>query len=236
MTDRLSDSDRRQDLVLSRVMLGTFTEELPRLIQTLREMHAGYPTGHEGSSQPELCPTCEGATSIEDDLGLAEICPDCEGQGYVTDSFQSRTESAAFTPDKARADLRKIDTLVRQARSVADQLDSVRSEWLAPDGPKLEKAKEAEPGCVSCKRLKIKIRDVWRPVWEPRHLLSGTGDKAHYDERCRWCSDWFLANGQNPPVEILRLRHQGVRITSAVLAKYGVKTKTARERQARKAS
>lgn len=34
---------------------------------------------------------------------------------------------------------------------------------------------------------------------------------------CRWCADWNLANGQLPPVEILRARHQGRRITSALI-------------------
>ena len=56
----------------------------------------------------------------------------------------------------------------------------------------------AEPGCSSHERV-----GEWIPVED--------------NGRCRWCYDFWLAEGQDPTPELLELRAQGKRITQAMV-------------------
>jgi hypothetical protein len=53
--------------------------------------------------------------------------------------------------------------------------------------------------CSSCQR----DGDHLEPVWDGR-----------YRNLCRWCAEFTLAEGCEPPLSLLRLRHQGKRITA----------------------
>jgi hypothetical protein len=78
-----------------------------------------------------------------------------------------------------------------------------------PDGPKrltnrdLMSAQVAADGwCVSCFRDDELLPIALRPNGQP-----------FYKDLCRWCGEWKGANGELPPMDVLRARRRGSRIT-----------------------
>jgi hypothetical protein len=157
-----------------------------------------------------------------------------EGSSGSGGDGTDRMVNLAIGNDEARKDLGRLDRLSKQARGVAEELDGIRQQWLKTTHDK--PTGQAEPGCRSCARLP--------KSWSPRRRLPDDPTKVdhagkpivQFAERCQWCDDWFRAEEADPPLPILRLHKQGVRITESVLRRYGIKTtRTARERRLKKA-
>lgn len=238
MNARLSDGERRGELSLSRAVDGVVLSRLGPLVRKLREMQPGYPNGGSSGGQSKVCEACNGKGSFEGDLGLAELCEECQGRGYLMDTYDSSTQAAALNPDKARRDLAKLDRLIRRSRSNAEELYDLTEDWLmTTDG---QPVGTVEPGCRSCARLKVTIRGKEVPRWEPRRELSRKTVEGkqivNYSLYCEWCEDWVNGEDEPPPFRVLEAHHDGKRITNSLLAKLGVKTKSASARDRRKAS
>jgi len=81
-----------------------------------------------------------------------------------------------------------------QARRILEQAESAGRQALPPPT-----SQAPDDGCVSCARIK-----TWSPI--------------HRAKRCRFCSDWAYAHsGEDPPVDILRARRDGRRITTRLI-------------------
>jgi hypothetical protein len=83
---------------------------------------------------------------------------------------------------------------IDQARRHLEQAESAGCQSLPPTTGQL-----LDDGCVSCWRIK-----TWSPINRTR--------------RCRFCSDWAYAHGgEDPPIDILRARRDGRRITTRLV-------------------
>lgn len=81
-----------------------------------------------------------------------------------------------------------------QARRLLEQAESTGRQALPPPT-----RQRLDDGCVSCARIK-----TWSPISRTR--------------RCRFCSDWSYAHGgEDPPIDILRARRDGRRITTRLV-------------------
>lgn len=215
------DSEIQQYLTYADFLLSAARADLDRLIDTIKESSAGYPTGHEGS------------TEIDED-----------GEAVT---YDSRTQSAALHPDPARDARKELERNVKTLRNAAVNLDGLRQAWLFTTN-ETPIGKNEDPGCRSCKRLTVVVKGNRVERWEPRRELSKktitrevegeiiTETVVHYSTYCEWCDDWFNGENQPPPIKVLEAHHDGKRITSSLLAKLGVKTKSASARDRRKAS
>jgi hypothetical protein len=89
---------------------------------------------------------------------------------------------------------RQVITKLDQARRLLEEAESTGRQALPPT------TKQAlDDGCVSCARIK-----TWSPI--------------HRTRRCRFCSDWAYAHGgEDPPIDILRARRDGRRITTRLI-------------------
>jgi len=68
----------------------------------------------------------------------------------------------------------------------------------------------ADGWCVSC----------WKDDQNltPITMTTGGGKpRPRYKDRCRFCGEWKAEHGQDPPVAILQLMHEGRRITTAAI-------------------
>lgn len=211
------DSELHQYLAYTQFLLKAV--DLPHLLETLKESSAGYPTGHEGRTELD------------------------ENGEAVT--YDSRTESAALHPDPAREARKAVEKSLRALRNEAVNLHGTYEAWLRTADANKAKG-QGEPGCKSCARLKVTIKGRQEDRWEPRRKLSEKvvprDENGHityetvvnYSAYCEWCDDWVNAEGEPPPMRVLQARYDGKRITSALLAKLGVKTRSDSARDRRK--
>jgi hypothetical protein len=124
---------------------------------------------------------------------------DYAGRGYPSghtgggggDVHLTSTEAAASRPAPHDVDLAWArTTLASVAADIADLAQLVNR--YQPCGELLD----AEPICISCKRLHV-ITDVFRT------------------DLCRWCYGFKLDYGQQPPIAILRTKHERGRVSEA---------------------
>lgn len=106
------------------------------------------------------------------------------------------------------AELRQI--LERQVNDM-ERLSRLREILFPPQplkiaGKHMLAAQIATEGwCVSCWRNDRTCNPIaLRPTGEP-----------YYKDRCRPCGEWQAEYGQDPPMSILKLRHDGRRVTQA---------------------
>lgn len=72
--------------------------------------------------------------------------------------------------------------------------------------------------------------------WCSWHLSTiGTCEPRYSGDQCRWCYDFARQHSMMPPQEILRARHDGKRITSAMVADVKRSQKHKRKKARRKA-
>jgi hypothetical protein len=79
----------------------------------------------------------------------------------------------------------------------------------------------AEPGCRSCAEI-----GVWTPIYR--------GDDANDTGRCRWCYDWWLVHGQDPPAELLRIYLEKGRVTTGDIRNWQAAHTNTRHRKHRR--
>lgn len=102
--------------------------------------------------------------------------------------MEDRTEST-------RGEVAVMTQALREMLKLARQADGARARVLEP-------VKEHAPpeGC--------KTHAGSGMGWEPIHAVG----------RCRWCYDFWAAEGVDPPASLLRARHEGRRISQAMVA------------------
>ena len=119
--------------------------------------------------------------------------------------------SDATQPERLHGDLDRDDALgagrefarlERQLRRDSDRLYQLAVRWSTRRVPLVDVESDGpgEGWCVSC------FRDGGY------HEPTAEGV---YRDRCRWCADFSRAHGQEPPLVILRRRHEGRRITQS---------------------
>lgn len=137
--------------------------------------------------------------------GAQNLDGDQVGGGDNSDS----TGDTACDSDHAAADLLKVRRLIKHAEQAAADLVLILGRYQPRPANLYEATTTADgdPGCQSCSRLhNAQGAKRWEPVY--RAVLIG-------DERvplCRWCRDWFQANGSIPTRELLERHHRGERI------------------------
>lgn len=196
------DSDRRLHHERSIDLLRSHVTTLDSLLRVIRDSTGGFPSGHEGGGETEMCDFCKGNGSVVLELGLLESCPECGGSGWIQETFSSRTESAALREDQARKDMRRLDHIARTVRSLAEEAKDIEDFWLTTTDAKPDT--EGEPCCKSCTRLPDEVQPIHR---------SGL---------CRFCYGYYLAEveidgvivkpkNQPVPIEILTIRRRLMR-------------------------
>jgi len=118
------------------------------------------------------------------------------------------TGEAAIQTDKAAADHRRVLKLLALRTRTDRELVQVLLLY-PPHAIRAERAKAAGgEWCQSC------YRDG--QYHEPVSFRSArSGGEAYYSGRCRWCGAFRSEHRIDPPVRLLRLRHEGRRITVA---------------------
>lgn len=96
-----------------------------------------------------------------------------------------------------------LDDLRRRTRAVLEQATTLRAltvEWATGDTPPAGPMRvELELWCTSCLTA-----DHCSPIYRGAF--------------CRWCYDFNLVEHQRPPAHLLKQRHQGIKITEAMVA------------------
>lgn len=122
---------------------------------------------------------------------------------------------AATSPDAAAAAQRRIDDAVRQVAAAAQALAVELIAWSPPSTdmqrPDTTSATAPDGWCTSCWRNDRKQ--------EPIGVRPG-GTAPYYATMCAWCGSFKATHGYLPPVELLRLRHDGRRIYDRDIARY----------------
>jgi hypothetical protein len=89
---------------------------------------------------------------------------------------------------------RTVISKLHAARRLLEEAESTGRQALPPPTSQTH-----DDGCISCHRIK-----TWSPI--------------HRTRRCRFCSDWAYAHGgEDPPIDILRARRDGRRITTRLV-------------------
>lgn len=132
-----------------------------------------------------------------------------EAHGSRPISYSDPTGDAASTtdqPDPLRRDVSRIVmTIERIGTELARQLDQLRvaagHAGVTPDDPTI--------WCRSCKRLRLT---------DGTHLHSPIATRPdgrrRYTDLCKWCGEFNAAHDTDPPLELLRKRAEGTRITA----------------------
>lgn len=115
-------------------------------------------------------------------------------------------------PDRAKADpiRRRAADLKRLVRGAVGNLTVAVGTLSKAEPPKAV----AEPAC----RV---------------HAALGLWAAVHRGDRCRWCDDFFRAEGVDPPEDLLRARDEGKRITNRMV-KEALKPRAPRQRGKRR--
>jgi hypothetical protein len=89
---------------------------------------------------------------------------------------------------------RTVISKLHQARRLLEEAESTGRQALPPPT-----RQDLDDGCISCARI-----HTWSPI--------------HRTRRCRFCSDWARNHaGEDPPIDILRARRDGRRITTRLV-------------------
>jgi hypothetical protein len=113
-------------------------------------------------------------------------------------------EAVAGRADEASQALTASRTLYKRLYALALQAAAERDEWAPVEGAQRPVGGPGEDWCSSC----------WR---SNQHCEPVSG---HHAGRCRWCGDWKREYGEDPPLTLLRLHHQGERITVQMVERY----------------
>lgn len=126
--------------------------------------------------------------------------------GDGTGDGTSRTEALGIAPpdaiDREERELgRSLERALREL-NVAYNICARYGSACIPLRP--EPVSDDDGWCVSC----LRDRNHLEPVWAGR-----------YARLCRWCAEFLLAQGVEPPLALLRARHEGRKITTHMVDK-----------------
>jgi len=191
-------------------------DDLVRVSHQLGELLGRITAGRDGApgAQRYDTPRTSGHTSVKYcETHQQDFCPCGEATVYpsVSDPTGETAVRLAARADQARRDLDVFHDAIRQVRHGRDKLLRLHGAWLPHPANDIERKMAGDtdpgPGCRSCARLTVSMRDGARITrWEPVHL----------DVLCRWCYDWRRKVGGVPPVEKLQDHHDGKRVTVPV--------------------
>ncbi len=117
--------------------------------------------------------------------------------GELTPPHSDPTGSAVVTPVSAKDPMLKhTQIVVNRLENIIGDLRVARGEMI--QASRLGDLRPAEPGCSSCERI-----GSWVPMVK--------------NSRCRWCYDFWTAEGIDPPLMILNARADGKRITRQLI-------------------
>lgn len=118
----------------------------------------------------------------------------------------TRTEALALAgPDAIDREQRELDQCLDRALRALQTAYNICARYQRAARPTKPEAQTNDEGwCSSC------IRDGG--YLEPAAA-------GRYAALCRFCGEWLAANGTNPPMEILKARHEGRRITTQMADK-----------------
>jgi hypothetical protein len=125
--------------------------------------------------------------------------PEVDDGGVVP---YTSVERGALTIDPARVDLDRVHRLIAQLHVVAPELYSLSREWgFDPLQAELDLTGDTGDWCTSCLRIE---------KCNPR-------DPSRYAHYCRWCGDFFAAQGRHPSLDLLLAHHESRRITQRMI-------------------
>lgn len=110
-------------------------------------------------------------------------------------------------------DVRLLTSCWAELRGIARQMDGARARILAPT----DEGAKVDPDCCA-------VHERHEMGFEPLHR-SG---------RCRWCYDFWQAEGVDPPKPLLEARARGQRITAAMVTdalRHQPKAKSSKKRR-----
>ncbi len=177
---------------------STLTELLNGLDSALNALHdatgAGYPAKASGAASTPG--TVVGRyVEHDDDTGRVTLTlPE-----RIMDQAQQRR------PDPAQADLAQLSAAAATLRVEAARALDALAKYQRPVPRRIPRADTEIPDdwCRSCHRNNQHHTPVsLRPSGEP-----------YYAGLCRWCGDFRKAHKYDVPLEVLRVRHQGRRVT-----------------------
>lgn len=134
-----------------------------------------------------------------------EIVQTVEGPMRARIPTNDPTGEASLEPDVATVAATRLDKLLNQADNVMRDLLAMQDEWLPKQGA--DKPTEEGPG-----------EDWCRSCWRDNKHCEPACDR--YAGLCRWCGDFRAVHKTDPPMPILRARHRGERITTAMVDRY----------------
>lgn len=108
--------------------------------------------------------------------------------------------------DRFRPEVRQLAKRIRTDLARLAQIDAIviRAQPERLKNRDLLAAQAAADGwCLSC------FRDD--QFLSPIAVRPGT-NQPYYRDRCRPCGEWKSANGEDPPIDVLRTRHRGGRV------------------------
>lgn len=189
------------DLEHAHVNLTQILDGLAAAIRAISDASggAGYPARASGATA-----TPSNGTFVTDPTD-----PTDPGNTIALTRPEQIMEAAlARTPDEAHRDLTDLATQAHHALTATNRAVAILTRYQAAI-PARSKAADDCPDdwCRSC----------WRDNQHHSPVTLRPTGQPFYAGLCRWCGDFEAAHKRRPSIEILRTRHQGKRVTLAMI-------------------
>lgn len=115
----------------------------------------------------------------------------------------------ALVRDRAREDLGNLARLAKHVYGCARLLDDIATRHAAIPAPATPDT--APAGCC---------RSCWRDDGYREPIAVRPDGSPYWKGRCRWCGAFEAEHRIAVPLQVLRARHRGERVTTAMVAKY----------------
>lgn len=155
---------------------------------------AGYPSRASGS-QPSTATT---PARSDDEAGVVLTRPE-----------QIMEATLEHRPDPAAQDRARLEAAARSARIATTTILDVVTRYQHPMPVRIKPSEAEIPDdwCRSC----------WRDNQHHSPITLRPTGEPYYEGKCKWCGQFEKAHKRPVPIEILRVRHQGRRVTMQMI-------------------
>lgn len=178
-----------QDITETYAILSRLHGDLGQALGQLHDQRGGYPTRTTGAS------ATTSTTSF-----LDRDAPNNDERCTLT-----AVEAAALSPDTATTELRIVATDAQAMLRAAHRIARIIEPRLEPVPARSTQGDIPEDWCRSC----------WRNDHHHTAIELRPNGTPYYAGLCRWCGLFKTEHKALPDLELLRLRHQARRITTA---------------------